>query len=163
MLRTVLIASVATYALAVVQTTLGARLAVWGVPPDLLLLWTIGGGLLGGPQVGAVVGFGSGVLQGALIQSHLGAYAISKLLAGVAAGLLGRRVFRDNWLVPSLAAAALTILHEVLFVLLSRVDAGSTLRVIGLRVLYHAALAPLGYALIARSRRGRHAARRGIG
>jgi rod shape-determining protein MreD len=162
MLRTVLIAAVATYALAVVQTTLGARLAVWGVPPDLLLLWTIGAGLLGGPQVGAVVGFGSGVLQGALIQSHLGAYAVSKILAGVAAGLLGRRVFRDNWLVPSLAAAALTILHEVLFVLLSHVGGGHVLRVIGLRVLYHAALAPFGYALIVRSLRGRHAARRGM-
>jgi rod shape-determining protein MreD len=159
MLRIALTAAIVTYVLAVVQVTLGARLAVWGVSPDLLLLWTICAGLLGVPQAGALVGFGSGVLQGALVQSQLGAYAISKILAGTAAGLLGRRVFRDNWLVPSLAAAVLTVLHEVLFVLLSRVEASSALRVIGLRVLYHAALAPFCYALVARAQRARRLAR----
>jgi hypothetical protein len=53
-------------------------------------------------------------------------------------------MFRENWLMPMVCAGALTLLSESAFALLSRTgewfQAG---RLLGLRMLYHALLAPL--------------------
>jgi len=154
MVRAIIAVAAITYALAVAQTTLGGRIAVWGVSPDLLLVWTVCVGLLAGPEAGAVVGFASGALQGSLEQRLVGALGISKTLSGLAAGLLASRVYRDNWLVPAVGAFGVTVLNETLFLAFSGfVAVHHAGRIIGLRALYHAALAPVLYAFAARAQR----------
>ncbi len=153
MARCIIAGLLVTYALAVFQTTLGESLALSGVPPDLLFVWTATVGLLSGAHAGALAGFASGVLEGSLKQTWIGAFAISKALSGLAAGFLATKMFRENLLVPALAAAALTALNEGVFLLIARTapwgDAG---RIIGLRALYHALLAPFAFAAAARVR-----------
>lgn len=155
MARTIIVGLAATYALAVVQSTVAARIAVLQVTPDLLLVWAVCLGLLRGPVVGAVAGWASGLLQGALQQSWIGAYAVGKTLSGFLAGHLGNRMFRENWMVPALSAAMLTVVNEFCFLLLAREPqlwAGAG-RVIAVRVVYHAALAPFALAAVARAER----------
>jgi rod shape-determining protein MreD len=154
MARCIIAGVLVTYLLAVFQATLGARLALWGVAPDLLFVWTVCVGLLGGSRAGTAAGFGAGLLEGALQQSGIASLAISKGLSGLAAGLLAARMFRENWLVPVVCAAGLTVLDEAVFLGLSRHAAWDQAgRTIGLRMAYHAVLSPFVFALLVRARR----------
>lgn len=155
MARCVLAGIVITYALVVLQTTVGSRLAVAGATPDLLLVWTVCIGLLSGPRLGMVVGFASGALEGSLLQTLIGPLAISKGLSGFGAGIISTKLFRENWLVPGIAAALLTLVNDAVFLALSTTRAGwgDAARTIGLRTIYHALLAPIAFAAVSRARR----------
>ncbi len=153
MARCVIAGVVVTYLLAVFQVTVGAKLAIGGIAPDLLFVWTICLGLLSGPRVGAVTGFGGGLLEGALHQTMIGALAIGKAVSGCCAGLIASKMFRENWLVPALSAALLTAVNEVLVLFLtSGGSQGSFVRTLLGRALYHALLAPIAFHLITRTR-----------
>jgi rod shape-determining protein MreD len=154
MARCIIAGVIITYLLAVLQTSLGGFLAIRGLSPDLLLVWAVCIGLLSGRTAGALVGFGCGMLQGGLTQTWIGAFAISKALSGFSAGVLATKLFKENWAVPSVAAAMLTVLNEGVFLLVSRADTWSHAgRIITLRVAYHAVLAPFAFALTIRARR----------
>jgi rod shape-determining protein MreD len=154
MARCIVAGVIATYLLAVFQTTIGELMMIRGVTPDLLFVWTVCLGLLSGRTAGALIGFGCGLLEGGLTQQWIGAFAISKALSGFGAGVLGAKLFKENWAVPSVAAALLTVANESVFVLVSSSDgwprAGHLILV---RSLYHAALAPIIFALTLRARR----------
>jgi rod shape-determining protein MreD len=151
MARCIAATAVVTYLLAVFQATLGARLAIAGVAPDLLFVWTICVGLAGGPRAGAYTGFGAGLLEGALRQALIGALAISRGVTGLAAGLLAGKLFRDDWLVSVLAAVTLTIVSETIQGLLAGPSSwGQAFRLVGGRAIYHAVLTPLALILVSR-------------
>jgi len=154
MVRYVAAAAAVTYLLAVLQSTVAGRLAIAGVSPDLLFVWTVAVGLMSGPAPGALAGWGAGLLEGGLQQVWLAPYAISKTISGFVAGQLGARMLKENWVVPAVCAGALTLLNEAIFLLLARPVVGAEAwRRIGIRVVYHAALAPLALALAYRGRR----------
>jgi rod shape-determining protein MreD len=154
MTRCVIAVAVITYLLAVFQATLGARLAIAGVPPDLLFVWTVCLGLAAGPKAGGYAGFGSGLLEGALRQALIGSLAISRGLTGLAAGFLATKLSRDNWAVPVLAAASLTIANEAIQALLAGPSGWALAgRLVGGRIIYHAVLTPILLALVLRARR----------
>ncbi|MFB3879950.1 MAG: LytS/YhcK type 5TM receptor domain-containing protein [Armatimonadota bacterium] len=139
------------YLIAVVQTTIGGRLALAGAAPDLLLVWVVCIGLLAGPRVGMVAGFACGLIEGSLLQASVGALAISKGVAGLGAGVISGAVSRDHWLAPPLAAAVLTVAAEAVFLLLSPVSGWThAARLIVVRVVYHAALSVVAFAAISR-------------
>jgi rod shape-determining protein MreD len=164
MLRCLLAAIIVTYVLAVIQSTVGGRLAVLGVAPDLLLVWSICLGISSGAAAGAVAGWGSGLLEGCMQQAWLAPCAVSKAVSGFAAGELGARMHKDNWLVPAVCAMVLTVANEVIFLLLSRAGfSAHAARVIGVRICYHALLAPLALAAIGRGRRALDRGRWGRG
>lgn len=154
MARCIIVGAIVTYLLALLQATLGGRLAIAGVPPDLALVWVITVGLLDGPIAGAGVGFAVGLLQGALQQSWIGPFGISKMVSGWGSGLVAAKMFRENWLVPMICGILVTLLNEALFLLLSRAGSWSQAgRVIGVRVVYHALLCPIALLLAMRGRR----------
>ena len=165
MARCVVAGIIITYLLAVFQTTVGSRLAVAGATPDILLVWTVCIGLLSGPRAGMLVGFASGAIQGSLLQGLIGPLAISKGLSGFGAGLISTRMFRENWLVPAISAALLTLANEAVFLALSPAPGEwvYAARVIGARTVYHAALAPIAFAAVARARQAMLGARAEIG
>jgi len=163
MARSVASAIVVSYALAVFQATVGGRLAVAGVAPDLLLVWTVCLGLLGGPRAGTMAGFACGALEGSLLQRMIGALAVGKGLSGLAAGTISTRMHREHWLVPAIAAGALTVANELVFLALADGSAGLVQagRVVGVRTMYHAVLAPVMLAIAARGRRALSGEREG--
>ena len=72
------------------QTSLFARLPLFGALPDLLLLVTIGVALESEPEVGAAVGFAAGLLQDLAGVLPLGISALAYTLVGYTVAALGR-------------------------------------------------------------------------
>lgn len=72
------------------QTSLFARLPVFGALPDLLLLATIGVALESEPEVGAAVGFVAGLLQDLAGVLPLGMSALAYTLVGYTVAAFGR-------------------------------------------------------------------------
>ena len=103
---------------AALQVSLGPRLAVQGVFPDLLLVCSIVAGLLYGPQVGAISGFVAGWFTFALQGQWPGSFLISRLVTGYLLGLLEARLFKENVTIHIGGAFLGTLLATGLFLLI---------------------------------------------
>jgi len=135
------------------QLTLSAVFGYQQTAPDLLLAVAITAGLLRGPLPGALwggaLGFGADIIAGRLI----GLTAVALALTAAIAGLLARRVFRENLLVLSAIALLLGTASSAFYgagawMLGVRFDVIRSLTVVGVPVgLYSALLVPILYAL----------------
>lgn len=138
----------------VLQATVFAALNPFGlgIVPDFALIVAVSLGLLKGPWYGAVIGLATGLfcdlLSGGAI---VGVGALAKMVAGFAAGLLEKTIFKDNLFVPFLSLLAGTLLSEIIFLVISGalgMHVGPVLlilpRLLAL-ALYNAVLAPLVY------------------
>jgi rod shape-determining protein MreD len=142
------------YAAAVgLQLTLSSFFGLYQPAPDVFLAVTVTVALLKGPVFGAGWGLLLG-LSGDLISGRLiGLGALSLAIPGIIAGLLARRVFRENLLVLSAMAMLLGYISSLIYALGAsvmgvRFDISRALLVIGVPVgLYGAVLVPLFYAL----------------
>ena len=82
-LRLIGIAVAALY----IEVTFGGDLRIWGVAPDLLCLVTVAAGLAGGPEQGALAGFGCGLLADIYLQdTPFGLSALALCLVGFVVG-----------------------------------------------------------------------------
>ena len=82
--------------------------------PDLGLVMVVVLGFLLREKSGAVLGLIGGLLQDLLFGSVLGLFALTKMLIGVAAGLVGREVYRDQIFAPLIVVFIGTFIHETL-------------------------------------------------
>ncbi len=121
--------------------------------PDILLVAALAAGLIRGPLGGALAGLFFG-LGGDLITGRLiGLGAISLAMAGATAGIISRRVFRENLLVLSLVALLLSNFQTFAYGLGARAfgvpfGLARALLAVGLPVgAYSAVLVPVVYAL----------------
>lgn len=101
----------------VLQSTVLARLPLMGVRPDLTLLLVVSVAVLGGPLEGAAAGAIAGGLQDLMHGRYLGISLVSKAATGYLAGLLERRLYRENPLVMAGVAGAATALHHLVYFL----------------------------------------------
>lgn len=97
-----------------IQATLLPLIAVNGVKPDLLLLVVVSSGLLLGREQGVGMGFFAGLLQDLASGNIFGVNALSKTATGYVAGLMERKVFKENILLPLLAVILATVFNSVL-------------------------------------------------
>ncbi len=101
------------------QTTFGNDLRVDDVAPDLMVLLAVCAGFVGGPDTGAVVGFGAGLVSDLFLQSTpFGLSALAACLAGFAVGWASTEVLRARLSMVPLVAAGGTVLGVVLFIVL---------------------------------------------
>lgn len=133
-----------------------AHVRLFGVYPELLVVVVCSVALHRGPWIGAAVGFVFGVIHD-LPGGHLvGLSAIGYALAGIAAGILGARVFPERWSIVAAAVALGTVVNEVVYAagayafgfVLPFWEVG--LRMIGPLVAYHLILTPFLYPLTRR-------------
>lgn len=90
----------------VLQHSLLVDLRVAGVSPDLLLVVAIAGGIVGGRETGAVVGFAAGVAADLLAQTPFGLSSLTFGLVGYGVGTLQAGVLRLTWWIPLLTGLA---------------------------------------------------------
>lgn len=101
----------------IVQSTWLPMLAIYGVKPDLLLLAVASTGLLFGKEAGVGIGFFAGLLQDLLSGNIFGLNILAKMTVGYAFGLAERNVFKENILLPVIAAAMASVLNSLVIIL----------------------------------------------
>ena len=91
------------------QGSVAPALRIGGVAPDIPLILTVVLGLSRGPEIGCLSGFAVGLLQDVAGGGVVGAQALTKALAGFAAGLIGERLWVSNPLVQVPGLVLLTL------------------------------------------------------
>lgn len=121
--------------------------------PDLILIMVISYGLLRGPDEGLFFGLAAGLFLDLVAGGVIGVQTLSKTIAGFSAGLLEKNIFKDNLLVPVIAAFVGTLLFESFNVLMYLSFGGNynywllLVSAIIPLALYNALLAPFVYRL----------------
>lgn len=82
------------------QLTVFNFIKVAGVKPDLILVFVIFNALLNGSRDGAVFGLVGGLLQDLITGQFIGLNAISKALTGFLFGLMGKKLYKENIIIP---------------------------------------------------------------
>lgn len=104
--------------------SLFASLRLGEVRADVLLLMAVAGGIAGGPERGAVVGFLAGITADLFLHTPLGLSALAFSLIAFAVGTLQQGVIRAAWWIPpataGVASAAGIALYGLLGALIGR-------------------------------------------
>ncbi|HTJ77311.1 MAG TPA: rod shape-determining protein MreD [Acidimicrobiales bacterium] len=103
------------------QTSVLARMRIFGVMPDFMLLLAVAGGITAGPIRGATLGFASGMLIDLFLPTPLGLSALVFTFVGYGVGVANTGVLRSAWYIPVLTAAAACIAGEILYALIGSV------------------------------------------
>ena len=106
--------------LALAQSTVAPHLRLFGVAPDIVLLFTVSWALLQGLREGVLVALIGGLVLDALSAGPFGGQTLALLIVGVLAGVSGANIFRTERLLPYGAAVVATLLYYlVLLVVLT--------------------------------------------
>jgi rod shape-determining protein MreD len=99
------------------QTTVIPDLRILGVCADLMLLCTVCAALVGGPELGGLVGFAAGLLSDLfLVTTPLGLSALVFSLIGYAVGTIRKTVLQEGWLLAPATAFVASSAGVVTFV-----------------------------------------------
>lgn len=141
------------------QTTLLHYAAIYGVMPNILIVFVIVTALIRGNVEGGAVGFFAGLAMDMLFGSVLGFYALMGLYLGIAAGSINRRLFRENLLVVLFFTFVYSVVYETLVYIINTIMSGHInllyplTRVILPEAVYNCAVAVLIYALLIKADR----------
>jgi rod shape-determining protein MreD len=86
------------------QRSVLADMDVRDVRPDALLLFAVCAGLVAGSEVGAVVGFATGLVADLFVLAPLGLSALVFSLVGYAVGSFRNNLIRELWWMPPVTA-----------------------------------------------------------
>lgn len=129
------------------------------IVPDLVLIMVISYSLLRGPDEGLFFGLAAGLFLDLVAGGVIGIQTLAKAIAGFTAGLLEKTIFKDNLLVPVIAAFVGTLILESLSVLMQLSFHGNynfwllMVSAIIPLALYNAAFAPLIYKVFLKMER----------
>lgn len=112
---------------ALIQSTIVAHVDIWGVFPDLPLLWVVSWGLLRGARQGMVWGFIAGVALDVFAGGPFGAGTLSMIAAGFLVGLTEPTLFRSHLALPLVAAFVATLVYDLVFMGIIRLSGGTVL------------------------------------
>src|SRR2546428_7040889 len=105
----------------VVHTSVLDRVHIAGVQPDVMLLLAVAGGIVGGPKLGALLGFGSGLILDLFLQTPLGLSALVFCLVGYGVGNVQAGVLRASWWIPVVTTVAACVAGELAYALVATV------------------------------------------
>ena len=100
----------------VLQTTWLDSVGLGGAVADPLLAIVLAVGLLHGPEEGALVGAGVGLLQDIMTGVPLGLGMLGNMVVGFCAGLGQRSIYVEDLWMPALAAAVMTVLRAIVWI-----------------------------------------------
>ncbi len=132
------------------QSAVFPHLTIFGAKPDLLMVIVACWALLYGPQEGFVAGLTAGLVQDLTFGRYIGLHALTKTLAGFAAGVAESKIFKETIWVPTAAVGLAVFAQEVAVWLCLRVlgvtaPVSSLVSVVLPGAGYSALLAPLIY------------------
>jgi rod shape-determining protein MreD len=133
----------------VLHTAVLPQLRLFGVAADVLLLLAIAAGIAAGPERGAAVGFGCGLLADCFLQTPFGLSALVFALVAYGVGTFQTGVLHATWWITPVTAAVASIIGVLGYVSLGVVVgqdqlwSSRALEVAGVVAVLHALLAPL--------------------
>jgi rod shape-determining protein MreD len=139
------------------QTTLMKYVTVYGVRPNLLIVFVILTALIRGNVEGGTVGFFAGLAADMLFGGLLGFHALMGMFTGIAAGSVNRRLFRENLLVAVFFTFVYSVLYEMVVYILNNIMGGNLdlvyplTRIILPEAAYNCAAAVFIYILLIRA------------
>lgn len=132
-----------------IQGSLPPALCLFGARPDLVLVVLVAYSLAAEPTFGATLGFVAGLLHGASVGMAVGSFIVTRTLTGFLASLVTTRLFSENPVVPTVAAAGLTLVCEGLFAISNpRAPFVPAARTIAGECIYNALLALILYWIL---------------
>jgi len=133
----------------VLHTAVFPQLRILGVTANGLLLLAVAAGITGGPERGAAVAFGCGLLADCFLQTPFGLSGLVFALVAYGVGTFQTGVLHAAWWIPPLTAAVASAAGTVGYVGLGVVVGQDqllsmwALQVAGVVAVLHAVLAPL--------------------
>lgn len=144
-------------AAAILQTTLGNRIAIFTARPDLVLLLVVTFSVVRGVEEGLLGGIIGGLLVDMLSVVPFGTATLGMGFAGLVTGLGEANIYRANLIVPLVAVFLATVFYHS-FIMLALQAAGWSVEWISTLALqtvpgalFNAVLAPLALLLIHRT------------
>lgn len=117
--KKVFVYAVFILSIVLVQTNIVNVIEIFGVKPNIFLVFIIVAGLTNGSSTGAVVGFIMGLIMDSYSPVPVGTFALLGMYTGVIAGISNRSFFRDNYVLTVVFTLIYTIVYEtVVFLLL---------------------------------------------
>ncbi len=129
------------------------HIRIGGVQPDLLLIYIVFLGILEGPLYGGIAGGVLGLISDMMIGQYIGLGMLGRILAGIVAGYLGEKFYRDNYWITIAATVFAVDITEFIFCFGANLLGwslslwGYTLPYILVASLYNGILAPFLYVL----------------
>lgn len=101
------------FVLAVVQSTIMPRIALWGVHPELMLMVVTSWSILSGAEEGMLWALIGGIPLDLLSAGKFGLHTLALLLVSFLSGLGERAIFRSDLLMPLLVIPLATLGYEM--------------------------------------------------
>lgn len=98
-----------------IQMAIAARIELFGVQGDLMLLIAVCAGLAAGPDRGAIVGFFTGLVFDLMLQSPFGLSALTYCLVAYMVGSLQDSFLRAAWWIPVVTAVIGSAIGVILY------------------------------------------------
>lgn len=103
--------------LLILHTTVMTQLRLFGIMPDVMLLTSIAAALVGGPALGAQVGFAAGMASDLFLATPMGLSALTFCLVAYATGLVSSGLQTSTRILVAGVAAGASAAGVVLFAL----------------------------------------------
>jgi len=113
--RRIIVYAIVLLLLAVIGEESAFRITLWGVKPDLLLVFVVVVSLQGGPLSGGLSALAAGWMQAASLGIAVGSIIVSKAASGLAAAQVEPHVVKENFLTSAPVAFFATWVCEVVF------------------------------------------------
>lgn len=101
----------------ILQSAVFSHLTIFGVKPDLVLVVIILYAIMNGSKEGALAGIIGGIIQDLAFGQYLGMNILTKVITGYLCGLLERRIYKENLLIPMIVILIGTLLNEFMLFL----------------------------------------------
>lgn len=138
----------------VLHTAVLPHLRFFDVAPDLLLLLGVAGGIVGGPDRGAWLGFGTGLLADCFLQTPFGLSALAGAVVGWGVGRVWVGIVHPSWWSPLLTGLVGSAAGVLAFALVGLVVGQDQLvssrltTIVGVVAALNAALTPLAVRIL---------------
>ena len=137
-----------------VQSTVVTKITIFGVSPDLVLLFVVATVLIGGAREGLLVSLIGGLVADILSGAPFGLTTICLVAVNYIVGMGEMNIFRTAGIWPYLAVIVATVAYNIMFLLLLQITGRNVLwgpmlwRVLAPSLVVNALFMPLMYILV---------------
>ncbi|MFA6309427.1 MAG: rod shape-determining protein MreD [Clostridia bacterium] len=121
----ILVYGICIFFIIIIQSTILDVVQIYGVKPNLMLVFIVSVALINGSVQGAAVGFILGLMQDIISGKIIGFYCLLGLYLGLIIGSVNKRLYRENLLIIIFFTFISTVVYEELVYILNTFLSGN--------------------------------------